>query len=287
MSDTIRYVSDDGLNLFAYSYGPEDAKLTVLCIHGLTRNHKDFEPMIACMDPDYRFIAVDVRGRGESEYDRNPYNYIPPVYARDMVTLLDDLGIDKVALIGTSMGGLISIALMKIIPERILGVVLNDIGPAVIKKGITRITNYVGKSPPFPNWDAAIDSVRGYNRIAFPHYTDSDWRAFAERVCRENRNGEVVFDYDPKIYKAFRINRITFMSTMLAWRMFEAMSAVPLLVIRGSLSDLLTAQTAERMVTDHGNASLVTVTDVGHAPLLNEPVVIKALYAFLAKLETP
>jgi len=285
MSEVIRYVSHDGLNLFAYGYGPKDASLTVLCIHGLTRNHKDFEPMIACLNPAYRFIAVDVRGRGESEYDRNPYNYIPPVYARDMVTLLDDLGIEKVALIGTSMGGLISIAMMKMIPERILGVVLNDIGPAVIKAGITRITNYVGKSLPFPDWETAINSIKEYNQIAFPNYAEADWLAFAKRICRELKNGEVIFDYDPKIYKAFRINRVSFMSTMLAWQMFEAMAAAPLLLIRGALSDLLTAQTAEKMVAVHGSASLVTVEEVGHAPLLNEPIVVNALNAFLSKLE--
>jgi len=108
---------------------------------------------------------------------------------------------------------------------------------------------------------------------------------FAKRLCRERKNGEVVFDYDPKIYKAFRINRVSFMSTMLAWQMFEAMAAAPLLLIRGDLSDLLTAQPAEKMIAEHGNASLVTVAEVGHAPLLNEPVVVSALNSFLSKLE--
>lgn len=285
MSNAIRYVSHDGLNLVAYSYGPEDADFTVLCMHGLTRNHKDFEPMIACLNPAYRYIAVDVRGRGESEYDSNPYNYVPTVYASDMVTLLDDLGIEKVALIGTSMGGLISIVLMKMIPERILGVVLNDIGPAVIKKGIVRITNYVGKSLPFQNWDSAVKSVKEYNQVAFPHFNDADWLAFAKRICRENKNGEVVFDYDPRIYKAFRVNRISFMTTYFAWRLFEAMAAAPLLIVRGSLSDLLSDQTARQMLKKHGNAELVTVQDVGHAPLLNEPVVIEAVSTFLSELE--
>lgn len=284
MNNSIRYVSDDGLNLFAYSYGPEDAEFTVLCIHGLTRNHKDFEPMIACLNPTYRYIAVDVRGRGESEWDRNPYNYVPPVYARDMVTLLDDLGIEKVALIGTSMGGLISIVLMKMIPERILGVVLNDIGPSVIKAGINRIAKYVGKSLPFPDWESAVASVKQYNSLAFPDFTDADWLAFTRRVCREQKNGEVVFDYDPKIYKAFRMNRVSFITVQLGWRMFEAMSARPLLLIRGGLSDLLTAETAEKMARKHGSAELITVDNVGHAPLLNEPVVVTALTGFLSSL---
>lgn len=284
MGSVIRYVSHDGLNLFASSYGPEDAELTVLCIHGLTRNHKDFEPMIAALNPGYRFIAVDVRGRGESEYDRNPFNYIPPIYAQDMVMLLDELGIEKVALIGTSMGGLISILLMRLIPERILGVVLNDIGPKVEKRGIRRIMNYVGKSPPFPNWESAVECVKENAALEYPNYTESDWRAFAERICRENSNGSVVFDYDPKIRKAFQLNRNTFLATTLAWRYFKSMSAAPLLLIRGALSELLSEGTAMKMVSKHGNAELVTVDEVGHAPLLDEPVVIEAIDSFLSKL---
>ena len=284
MGSVIRYVSHDGLNLFASSYGAEDAELTILCVHGLTRNHKDFEPMIAALKPGYRFIAVDVRGRGESEYDRNPFNYTPPVYAQDMIMLLDELGIEKVALIGTSMGGLVSMLLMRTIPERILGVVLNDIGPKVEKQGIQRIMNYVGKSLPYPDWDAAIQRVKENCELDFPEYTYSDWLAFAERICRENHKGEVVFDYDPKIRKAFRLNRNTFVATALAWRYFKSMSAVPLLLVRGALSELLSADTAQKMIEKHGNAELVTVDAVGHAPVLDEPVVIDALNSFLSRL---
>lgn len=284
MGSVIRYVSHDGLNLFAKSYGPEDAELTVLCMHGLTRNHKDFEPMIAALKSEYRFIAVDVRGRCESEYDRNPFNYIPPIYAQDMVMLLDELGIEKVALIGTSMGGLISMLLMRLIPERILGVVMNDIGPKVEKPGIRRIMDYVGKSPPFPSWDAAIERVKENCAMEYPNYTAADWLAFSQRICREKKNGEVVFDYDPKIRKAFRLNRSTFLATTLAWRYFKSMSAAPLLLVRGELSQLLSPETADKMVAKHGNAELLTVEDIGHAPVLDEPAVIAALNSFLSKI---
>ncbi len=284
MGSVLRYVSHDGLNLFAWSYGPEDAELTVLCLHGLTRNHKDFEPMIESLNPEYRYIAVDVRGRGESEYDRNPYNYVPTVYAQDMVMLMDELGIEKFALIGTSMGGLISILLMKLIPEKILGVVLNDIGPAMDKSGIRRIINYVQRTPPFPSWEMAIERIKVNNQSAFPKFSESDWLAFAKRMCREKPNGEIVLDYDPRISKAFRHNRTTFYTTALAWRMFKCMSAAPLLLVRGALSDLLTAETAQKMLKQHGQAELVTVEDVGHAPVLNEPIVIDALNAFLGNL---
>lgn len=277
----IQYTSSDGLELVAFSYGPNDAELTILCLHGLTRNHKDFEMMIAALDPRYRFIAVDVRGRGKSAYDPNPYNYTPLTYAFDVVTLLDKLELDKVVLIGTSMGGLMSMILMKSIPNRILGVVLNDIGPALKKRGIARIISYVGKTKPFENWGTAAASIAFYNETAFPDNTPEDWLLAAKRTCRETESGEIVFDYDPLIYKAFRMNRITFATTYLAWRLFDAMRAVPLLLIRGELSDLLSANDAKRMLRRHGNAKLLTLKNIGHAPMLDEPESVQEIGSFL------
>jgi len=285
MPDVVHYTSHDGLDLVAYSYGPADAKLTILCVHGLTRNHKDFEPMIACLNKSYRFIAVDVRGRGESAYDPDPYNYTIPVYARDMTTLLDHLGVEKFVLVGTSMGGLISMVLMKTMPDRVSAVVLNDIAPSVQKRGIARILSYIGKTGPFPDWETAIDSVTNSNRVAFPDYERSDWAAFTKRICREMQTGEVIVDYDPQIAKAFRRIRTSVMTTYFAWRLFDAMAAVPLLLIRGALSDLLSEKIAKRMLHRHGNGKLVTVHNVGHAPVLNEPEAVTALTGFLKELE--
>ena len=124
MSDDIFYQSGDGLRLYAKSYGPTDADIAVLCMHGLTRNHKDFEPMIEAVGGPYRYIAVDVRGRGKSARDPNPENYSPVTYAQDMGALLDHLSIEKAVLIGTSMGGLMSVLMAQMMPDRILGVAL-------------------------------------------------------------------------------------------------------------------------------------------------------------------
>ena len=203
----IYYRSGDGLKLYAKSYGPDDAPVTALCMHGLTRNHKDFEPMINALlesGTNVRFIAVDVRGRGLSERDTNPVNYSPAIYAQDMIALLDHLEIEKVKLVGTSMGGLMSMVLMTMIPHRIDGVVLNDIGPVLQKEGLDRIQNYVGGTLQKDSWEAAAKAVEDVQRSAFPDYTHEDWMAFARRTYRELDDGRVELDYDPEISRTVK-----------------------------------------------------------------------------------
>ena len=285
MPDAIRYKSFDGLDLVAFSYGSQTPDLTILCLHGLTRNHKDFEPMIARLEGNFRFIAVDVRGRGESQYDPNPQNYIPPVYVRDVLSLLEHLQLKRIAIIGTSMGGIMSMLLMPLISNYIVGVVMNDIGPAVESGGLKRIGNYVGKTRMLPDWQAAADAVRATNAAAFPAFTDADWMAFAKRTCRENSDGSVSFDYDPRIAEAFNPNPAPPAAQFMAWRLFARMKKRPLLLIRGEKSDLLSARVARRMLRRHTGAKLVVVPGVGHAPLLNEAEVIPAIQEFLKTVQ--
>lgn len=280
------WTSEDGLKLFAKSYGPGSAPLTVLCLHGLTRNHKDFEPMIAALPGKYRYIAVDVRGRGRSDYDPKPQNYQPPVYARDMLKLIDTLGLRKVALIGTSMGGLISILMIRSAPGRIAGIVLNDVGPAVEKAGIERIAAYAGRLPPVTDWASAAAAVKAVNGPIFPHYTDDQWMAVARRTYRETPDGRVQPDYDPNI--AFGLGKVKPgpLTDFFLWRVFGVTKKAPLMVVRGETSDILSQKTAERMVRRHPDARLVTVPGVGHAPFLDEPQAVSGLTAFLSRLET-
>lgn len=288
MEKDITYTSTDGLKLFAKSHGEETAPLTVLCMHGLTRNHKDFEPMIAALQArgvNARFFAVDVRGRCNSERDPKPENYTPATYAGDMVTLLDHLNIERAALIGTSMGGLMSMVMMKMIPDRVLGVAMNDIGPTIEQKGLDRIAGYVGDNPPQPNWEGAAAAVARVQAEAFPDYGDEQWMAFAKRTFRESGSGEVVLDYDPAITRTVGDVRPGIMTRIAMWRLFKEMKRVPLLLVRGGLSDLLSEKTANRMIKRHGSAELVTVPRVGHAPILDEPIVIDALVPFLSRLE--
>lgn len=280
------WTSEDGLNLFAKSYGTESAPLTVLCLHGLTRNHKDFEAMIAALPARYRYIAVDVRGRGQSDYDPNPKNYAPPVYAKDMQRLIDTLGLKRVALIGTSMGGLISILMIRSAPGRIAGIVLNDVGPAVEKAGLARIAAYAGKMPPVTDWASAAAAVKTVNGPIFPHYTDDQWMAIARRTYREMPDGRVQPDYDPNIAANLGKMKPGPLTSFFLWRIFGVTKKAPLLVVRGETSDILSQATAELMVKRHPDARLARVPGIGHAPFLDEPEAVTAITEFLSRLET-
>lgn len=282
----IQWTSADGLSLYAKSYGPEDARLTVLCLHGLTRNHQDFEPMIAALPAHYRFIAVDVRGRGKSAHDPQPDNYDPRIYAKDMGGLLDKLGLSRVALIGTSMGGLISILMIRTMKERVAGIVLNDVGPVVEKDGIARIASYAGKVRPVTGWESAADAVKTIQGAAFPDMPEERWMDFARRTYKELPGGEVVLDYDPNIARSLGKVKPGALTNFFLWRVFGATKKAPLLVVRGEMSDILSARTAELMVKRHPDARLATVPRVGHAPILDEPQAVSAITDFLARLET-
>ncbi len=282
----IEWPSADGLSLYARAYGPEDAPLTVLCLHGLTRNHKDFEPMIAALPGRFRFVAVDVRGRGRSAHDPNPKNYSPAVYAKDMLSLLDKLGAARAALIGTSMGGLISILMARKAPKRVAGIVLNDVGPVVEKDGIARIASYAGKVPPVTDWDSAALAVKTLQGAIFPDLPDERWMDFARRTYREKPDGQVVPDYDPSIALSLKAVKPGALTHFILWRLFGATKCAPLLVVRGETSDILSAKTARMMTTRHPDAELVTVPRVGHAPILDEPDALRAIEKFLTRLET-
>lgn len=284
--EDIAWTSADGLSLYAKSYGPSSAPLTVLCIHGLTRNHKDFEPMIAALPAHYRFIAVDVRGRGRSAHDPEHKNYNPVVYAKDMGLLLDKLGVQRAALIGTSMGGLISLMMMRRTPKRIAGVVLNDVGPVVEKTGIARIAGYAGKVQPVTDWQSAAAAVKTIQGQAFPDMPDERWMDFARRTYKELPSGEVVLDYDPNIARSLGKVKPGPLTNFALWRLFAGLKKAPLLVVRGAASDILSEKTAQEMVRRHPEASLATVPRVGHAPILDEPEAVSAISNFLARLES-
>ncbi len=285
MTDDIFYRSPDGLNLFAKRYGPDDAALTVLCMHGLTRNHKDFEPMIAALPERYQFVAVDVRGRGNSDRDPNPEHYSPALYVGDMAALLDHLKLDRVALIGTSMGGLMSMIMMKAMPQRVRGVVLNDVGPVFEKSGLDRIASYTSNVEPKAGWEDAARAVEEVQADIFPDYGPEQWMAFARRTYRELDNGSVVLDYDPAITRTVGQVRPGFLTRIAMWKLYKETTKVPLLVIRGGTSDILSERTAAKMVKRHPEAQLAIVPRVGHAPILDEPEAVHAITRFLAHVE--
>ncbi|MEL6284759.1 MAG: alpha/beta hydrolase [Pseudomonadota bacterium] len=281
----IHYHSADGLTLYAKAYGPSDAPLTVLCMHGLTRNHRDFEPMIHALGGNRRYIAVDVRGRGQSQRATDRTSYAPLVYAQDMGSLLDTLGVRQVALIGTSMGGLMSLVMAKLMPRRLLGIVLNDVGPVIDPVGLDRIAGYAGDTTPFPTWESAAAAIARTQGDVFPDFGEKDWMAFARRTCSETSDGRVAFDYDPAITRTVSDVRPTWRTRFAMWRLFGATRKIPMLILRGETSDLLAPTTAARMVRRHPDAEWVTVPRVGHAPILDEPVAVEAINRFLTRLD--
>jgi len=266
------WTSADGLTLYArdYAAAPGPAKLPVVCIHGLTRNSRDFEavaPWIAAQGR--RVLAVDVRGRGRSDRDPNPQNYQPPVYAGDVLALMGQAGIARAVFVGTSMGGLITLVVAAMNPGAVAGAVLNDIGPELAPAGLARIMGYVGAASPLETWADAAAFARGINAVAFPNADAAHWDAFARRIFREE-NGRPVLDYDPDISAPFRNTPIGAAPDL--WPLFTGLTTGrPVLLVRGAVSDLLDADIAGRMREAAPEMAYIEVQDVGHAPMLTEP----------------
>ena len=279
-----RWTSSDGLSLFARDYPGADgpAKLPVIAIHGLTRNSADFDaiaPLIA--RGGRRVLALDVRGRGQSDRATDPMTYQPPVYAKDVLGLLEAAGIERAVFLGTSMGGLITMAVSALKSRVVAAAILNDIGPQVSPEGLARIAAYSGQPVDTPTWAAAAAYARLHNAIALPHYTDADWDAFARRVFRDGTEGSPVLDYDPDIAVPMRAAGAKALAPNL-WPYFRRLARKrPTLLIRGAISDLLGADIAARMQKVAPDMRYAEIPDIGHAPMLDEPESKAAIFEFL------
>lgn len=274
--------SPDGLRLHARDYAGAagDARLPVLCIHGLTRNARDFEdvaPRIAAAGR--RVLAVDVRGRGSSDRAADPTTYQVPTYAGDVLAMMDALGIARAAFIGTSMGGLITMTLSALAPARVAAGLLNDIGPELHPAGIARIAGYAGKAVTIDSWEDAAAYAKRTNGAAFPRVSDDYWAAFARRAFREEADGRPALDYDSSIASAVAPGAV--MPDL--WPLFAAFSTGrPVALVRGGISDLITADIAATMQAAAPHLAVTEVPDVGHAPMLDEPEAAAAIDRFLA-----
>lgn len=272
----------DGLRLHYREY-PGSAEIPpLLCLPGLTRNSRDFVALAERLSPRFRVLALDFRGRGQSEYDPVPARYLPSTYAQDVFELLDGLGIGQAVFIGTSLGGLVTMLTAVMAPERIAAAILNDVGPDVSREGIERIRTYVGKDVRFRSWDEAAEAISTNFAGAFDGYSREDWVNMAKRNCREE-NGEILFDYDMAIALPFNTGAETPQVNM--WPLFMALAQKPLLVIRGAKSDLLTAETAAKMQQAAPSARFAVIPGVGHAPDLSEPEALRAIEEFLSDVE--
>ena len=282
-----RWTSADGLSLYARDYaaasGP--AKLPVIAIHGLTRNSADFEtiaPLIA--QSGRRVLAVDVRGRGKSDRAPDPMTYQPLNYAQDVLALMRDAGIERAVFLGTSMGGLITMALAAVRSKVIAAAIINDVGPEVAKEGLTRIAAYAGQPVEIGSWAEAAAHVRRLNEVALPHYSDADWDAFARRTFRIGTEGTPVPDYDPDIMAPIRAAGAKALVPNL-WPFFNRLAkGRPVLLVRGETSDLLSPQIAAKMRKRAPKMDFVEVPGIGHAPMLDEPEAKAAIFPFLSEL---
>jgi len=280
-----RWTSPDGLNLYARDYAPAEgpARLPVIAIHGLTRNSADFGVIAGLIaHSGRRVLAVDVRGRGRSDRAPDPMTYTPDVYAKDVVALMEQSGIERAVFLGTSMGGLITLALTAIKPKAIAAAILNDVGPEVAVEGLARIAAYTGQPVVIESWDDATAYARRINEAAFPDYTDADWAVFARRIFREGTEGSPVLDYDPDISAPIKAAGSKALVPNL-WPSFRALARKkPTLLVRGETSDLLSPAIADKMKKAAPAMAYAEVPGVGHAPMLDEPEARAAIFEFLA-----
>ena len=273
------WTSHDGLRLYARVYeGPSAAASTVLCLHGLTRNSRDFEDLAPHLQARYRVIVPDVRGRGLSARDPNPQNYQPAIYIQDIVGLLDTTGAERAAVIGTSMGGLLGMMMGVGHRGRIAGLVLNDMGPEVDPVGLDRIKGYAGRLPPPKNWDDATAQTRSMFGSAWPNLSAQRWSVLTRRGYREDETGVLSVDADPMIGEMLRAAPA---ATANLWPFWQALRGIPMLAIRGAQSDILSAATFAKMKLENPQLMQLEVAQRGHVPLLDEPECIAAIDSFL------
>ena len=276
--------AQDDLRLYYRDYGDRHAERTpLLCLTGLTRNSNDFHEFASRHAATRRVICLDYRGRGRSAYDPDPMHYNPSVYLDDIQHLLAVTHIRRVIVLGTSLGGIMTMALAAAAPTLLVGAILNDIGPDVKEDGRQRIAGYVGQPVQLPTWEAATDYMRKGYAGAYPKLDAAGWQRIARGTFTADKTRDgVTLDYDLRIAAALREQARRPLPDL--WPMFRSLRPLPLLALRGALSDILTADTFIRMKREHAGMIAVTVPDVGHVPMLDEPAAETAIDAFLADL---
>lgn len=280
------WTSADELELHFRDYSGDDkvtAKLPVVCLHGLTRNARDFEGLAAAItDTGRRVLVPEMRGRGRSDYAAEAATYALPMYVMDLEALLEQEGIDRFVVVGTSMGGLMAMLIAAKAPERIGAAVLNDIGPVVENAGLEKIKTYVGQGRNFPTWVHAARALAETHGSTYPGYRLEDWLVMAKRNMIVSSSGRIVFDYDMKIAEPIMADDGA-AAPVDMWPMLNALAGKPIVLVRGALSNLLSVQTFADMAKVLPGARQVTVPDIGHTPTLDEPAVRDAIFAMLSE----
>jgi pimeloyl-ACP methyl ester carboxylesterase len=275
------YKSPDGLTLFYRDFGGQRDGTPIICLPGLTRNSRDFEDVANYLCDRRRVLTVDFRGRGFSEYDPHWQNYHPGTYVADVWALLEHLDIPRVIVIGTSLGGLCAMAMAAQHPERIAGVVMNDIGPEVDPVGLERIQKYTGLLPPVANWQEATTQAKEIYGQWLPGLTAEGLERLTRRGYREIDAGVPRLDFDPNIGRAVRE---VGPQKGDAWPLFAALEKIPVTLLWGSLSDILSSDIVSKMQAAKADLVVVPVANRGHAPLLDEPECLTAFDEFIQRV---
>lgn len=282
--------STDGLRLHARCYGrASSSALPIVCLPGLARTAADFEALATALTHDgshpRRVIAIDYRGRGQSDYDRDPGNYALPVELTDVLTVVTALEAMPAIYVGTSRGGILAMLLAAARPTALGGVVLNDIGPVIEAKGLMRIKGYVGKLPQPASYEEGAEVLRRLFDAQFPKLTAEDWLASAKRAFKQEKD-RLVPTYDIALAKTLAsIDPGRPVPSL--WNEFDALTHVPVMVIRGANSDILAPSTVEAMRGRHPSLEAVEVPDQGHAPMLAEPDTIARIGGFAGRCDRP
>lgn len=290
------WTSEDGLRLHYRDYpaahgstdssGKGASRPPIICLHGLTRNARDFANLAGDLsDEGWRVIVPDMRGRGQSDYSRDPQTYHVGQYVADLAALRRDLAINRYVAIGTSMGGLMTMVQAMRDPDPLAACVLNDIGPVVEPGGLAHIKEYVGQGGSYPTWMHAARALEELHGASHPLYGLDDWLGMAKRNMVLCGNWRIAFDYDMKIAELLRAaggDEAAVPPDL--WPGLEALGRRPLLMIRGALSNLLTAETFAAMRARAPDALQLTVPDTGHAPTLDEPEARAAIGTLLAQV---
>lgn len=277
----VYYESADGLRLYArdYAHG-ETSRIPVLCLPGLTRNSKDFETLTL----DRRVVATDFRGRGLSQYASDPITYRPDVELADTIALLKHLNIERVAVIGTSRGGIVAMLMAAFHREKLGGILLNDVGTVLDTKGLLRIRSYLGIHGNFTAWEQAVQGLKVSNP-GFETLREDEWMSFATRIFK-SENGLPKINYDPALLNNFAsVEDIQSGKIPQLWELFAATSGIPTSILRGENSDLLSVETVEEMQRRNPGLGATTIKNRGHAPFLDEPESIAAIQRWLALID--
>jgi len=284
--DDIYFTSRDGLRLHVRHYAAgESSRVPVICLPGLTRNARDFHDIATALANPHGLArdvyAVDYRGRGHSDHDPNPANYNVHAEALDVLDFMTVRGIGKVSFLGTSRGGLITMAIAALRPTCMHAVILNDIGPVIEREGLVRIIAYVGAAPLPDTWEEAAELVRTMNQAHFPETPPHQWMEIARQIYNDD-NGRPNPGYDRNLAKSLSLLDGPLPEL---WPQFDALAQVPVLVIRGQHSDLLSVETVAGMQARHSRLDAVTVRGQGHAPWLKDPWSMDVIAKFLERAD--